>query len=245
MIINNTLDCSSYESIKNSVAKIFRVSPLCLIEVLKSIGVNDGQKDFLVMMYFEVCNRIGMPECNPDVVWFHATRVKDKESFYIHGILPKKMAREKIESILLPLAEGMEKKGDNPLSLSQNAKCTEADEGPFAVLFKDFAIKKIDGNHCYADIPEMIEDIAGQLLGNDLYKLVEKYKEIASSYVVSFLDDTKSRPDALYHALWYLFLVTSGKSELEAVSIANTCFNSGGELISPDKIKKIEACCPF
>jgi hypothetical protein len=245
VFINIFLDCSNYESTKNSVAEIFGIDPVCLIDFLKSISANDDQKDFLVMMYFEMCNRFGMPKCNPDVVWFHGTRVKDKKSFYIHGILPKKMAREKIESVLLPLAEGVEKKGVNPLDLSQAGKCTEADEGPFSVLFKLFSINKIENNHCYADIPEMVEDIAGQLVGENLYKLVEKYKEITSSYVVSFLDDTKTRPDALYHALWFLFLVATGTSELEAVVIANTCFDSGGKLISPDKIKKIEACCPY
>jgi len=232
------LNCSTFETTECSVAAIFGVEPICLIKILKAINPNpayDNPPDFI---YQSVCNELGEPKTEIDVVWFHGTRVVDKESFNQFGILPKSEMKQKIESILLPLAEGLESNGENPFSLSLCGKQTEADEGPFAVLFKDVAIHSPGNHRSFISVPEMVEDIAGTWLGGNFHLLVEKYKEATTPCIVSFVSSINTFP--LRNALWYLHLVATGESEIDAASIANTCFNSRGNRISPENILGIE-----
>lgn len=70
-------------------------------------------------------------------------------------------------ALLLKLTIGLEKTGGNPFSNSFAAKQNITDEGPFAFLIKDAAIHAPGANHRYVEAPELVEDIAGCLLGND------------------------------------------------------------------------------
>lgn len=233
-----TLNCSSFESAKNSVAAIFGTDESRLMSFLAGIQHLPSTDEFTKFIYRKACSEFGEPENHIQTVWFHGTRSTDSESFYKNGLLPKSAAREHVRSILLPLAVGIESVGRNPFALSLAGKQTEGDEGPFAVLIKDAAIYAAGSTHSYIETPEMVEDISGSLLGTNFTLLVNRFQEITKPYVVSFIENANSYE--LRRAVWYLYLIASGESTADAANSANTCFDGMGRIISPKKFEAIE-----
>lgn len=195
-------------------------------------------EEFTNFIFRKICGKFGEPKSHSSTVWFHGTRGVNDKSFYANGLLPKSAAREHVKSILLPLAVGIESAGKNPFALSLAGKQTEADEGPFAVLIKEAAIYATGSTHSYIEAPEMVEDIAASLLGSNFIHLVNRFQEITKPFVVSFVENANSYE--LRHAVWYLYLIASGESAIDAANSANTCFNAMGRIISPERFKAIE-----
>ena len=81
--------------------------------------------------------------------------------------------------------------GSNPFSISLFGKQGNHDEGPFAFLIRDIAIHAPSPNHDYLDAPEMVEDIAGTLLGENYSQLVNRFKETSTPCLVSFISHSK------------------------------------------------------
>jgi hypothetical protein len=233
------LDCSSFESTKNSVIDIFNTSEETLFEILRTVdpfGSNYEPPD--EVLYKNVCAALGVPNCDIDVIWFHGTRVENVDLIHERGLLTKTKAREFIEPRLKELAVGLESFGENPYQLSLSGKDGPHDEGPFAFLIRSVAIYAPASNHNYLDAPELVEDIAGILLGQNCETLVDRFKEITKPCIVSFVAEQKGYE--LSAALWYLKLVVDGDSDLEAANSANTFFDSEGVNIAPDRIQKVE-----
>ena len=234
-----TLDCSTYESAKLSVSQIFNTDETTLIKALKTIKpYQDTTQSPRAHIYQQIQFKLGAPIDEFNIIWFHGTRVDNPTSFYQDGILPKSAVKPKLEATLISLADNLTHLGSNPFSLSLVGKQTEADEGPFAVLFKDVAIYAPGANHSYIEVPEMVEDIAGSLLGESYSLLVERYQKITQPYIVSFVE--QSAGYELPYVLWYLHLVEDGETLVDSASIANTCFNAGGKPIEPKQIHEIE-----
>jgi hypothetical protein len=234
------LDCSSYESTKKSLSEMFHTTERALLSVLVSVD-NDGEIAYGTLeenVYSSVCHTLGEPYDKMEVLWFHGTRVEDENSFYQHGILTKGKVREKLQARLVSLCSGLEQSGSNPFRLSMSGKACINDEGPFAFLIKDVAIKAPGANHNYTEAPEMVQDIAGGLLGKNYSLLVDRFKEVTSPFIVSFTSEPKG--GEVSRALLYLKLIEDGESEIEAGSAANKFFNSHGEAISADRIRNIE-----
>ncbi|USF86382.1 hypothetical protein [Candidatus Endoriftia persephonae] len=233
------LDCSSPESAKKSLCKIFDVTEPEFLTLIRSVKPYDS--DFQPpqdVIYDQTCEQFGAPSSTLKVAWFHGTRVEDHNSFYKHGILPKTAAIKFIEPRLKELAVDLEHSGNNPFSTSLMGKQGEHDEGPFAFLIKDVAIHAPGAHHSYVNAPEMVEDIAGTLLGENFAQLVASYQKITTSYVVTFIADSKGYE--IPYALWYLKLIEDGESEIEAANAANTCFCGDGSIISPEQIQNVE-----
>ncbi len=235
------LDCSSYESVKRSVSEIFSVNGDTLVEMLRAIDKSEALKGCPEDIVFaKVCDAFGVPATDFRILWFHGSRVEEPNSFNEIGIVPKSQAREFLEERLQTLSSDLEFTGSNPFSGSLSGKQAlgEKDEGPFAVLFKDVAIEAPGANGSYHNAPELVEDIAGTLLGSNYDLLVKRYQEISHPCIVSFLDTETD--GELACALWYLCLVEHGELHIEAADIANTCFNAGGLTIAPDSIQAVE-----
>lgn len=233
------LDCSSYESTKKSLLDIFSTTEEKLAAVLQSINpFESSYKPAKEVLYDETCDILGQPKDNISVVWFHGTRTEDDSLFHKFGILTKSEARKFIEPRLIELSEGMESFGSNPFSLSLSGKQGDHDEGPFAFLIRDIAIHAPSPNHNYLDAPEMVEDIAGTLLGENYLQLVNRFKETSAPCLVSFTSESKGYE--LSHALLYLKLVEEGETHFEAASSANTFFDSESVVVSPDRIQSVE-----
>lgn len=233
------LDCSSSESAKKSLCKIFDVAEPDLLKFIRSVKPYDS--DFQPpqdVIYDQICEQFGSPSSLLKVTWFHGTRVEDHNSFYKYGILPKSDVKKFIEPRLKELAIDLKHSGNNPFSTSLMGKQGEHDEGPFAFLIKDVAIHAPGTHHSYVNTPEMIEDIAGILLGENFNQLVSLFQKITTPCVVTFIADSKGYE--IPYALWYLKLTEDGKSKIEAASTANTCFCGDGSIISPKQIQNVE-----
>ena len=122
--------------------------------------------------------------------------------------------------------------------MSISGKQGDHDEGPFAFLMRDIAIHAPSPNHNYLDSPEMVEDFSGTLLGENYSQLVNSFKEISTPCLVSFTSESKGYE--VPQALLYLKLVEDGETHFEAASSANTFFDSGNVIVSPDRIKFVE-----
>lgn len=233
------LDCSNYESTKKSLLDIFSTNEEELAPVLQSINPFESiYKPAEEVLYNEACDILGDPKDNISVVWFHGTRTEDVSLFNKLGILTKSEARKFIEPRLKELSEGMNSFGSNPFLMSISGKQGDHDEGPFAFLIRDVAIHAPSPNHNYLDSPEMVEDIAGALLGENYSQLVDRFKEISDPCLVSFTSEAKGYE--VPKALLYLKLVEDGETHFEAASSANTFFDSENVIISPDRIKSVE-----
>jgi hypothetical protein len=234
------LDCSSYESVKKSLCEIFHTTEDVLLATL-----NDVENDKIINydtlkqnVDSSVREKLGEPDEGIEVLWFHGTRAKDESSFYKHGILTKAKVKERLYSQLISLSSGLEKVGENPFDVSMGGKECVNDEGPFAFLIKVVAISAPGSNGNYTKAPEMVEDIAGSLLGENYVQLVNRFQEVTAPFIVSFL----SKPEGceLSKALFFLKLIEDGETEIEAGSVANIFFNSYGDSISTSKIINIE-----
>lgn len=234
------LDCSSYESVKLSLCDAFNTTEGVLISVLKSVENNESIDYYTLEQNVELIIRekLGEPDRELEVLWFHGTRVEDHNSFYEHGILTKSLVKAQLLSRLSSLASGIERTGSNPFALSMFGKNGAHDEGPFAFLIKTVAIQAPGSNHNYTDAPELVEDIAGTLLGKNYRELVSRFQEITQPYIISFT--AKPRRNEVFKALFFLKLMVDGESELEAGKTANTFFNSNAEVILPHRIKSVE-----
>lgn len=233
------LDCTSCETAKYTVSKILDVAVDNLVTFLLSLDpdsdIYQSPEDFL---YNNVCDKFGDPKINYAVLWFHGTRVENGSVFFDKGLLPKKLVESNMHEKLKAMALDLNKVGHSPFSLSTMGKSGEHDEGPFAVLIKDVAIFSPAPYHNYTDMPEMVEDLSGALLGMNYSILIDRYKEITKPYVVSFLSASKGYE--LPRALWYIWLCLHGEKYIDSAAIANTCFSGDGSIIPPENIVAIE-----
>lgn len=234
------LDCSSYESVKVSLCDIFHTTENVLLSALDDVE-NGEMIDYVTLeknLILSVTQKLGDPDDNVDVLWFHGTRVEDESSFYKSGILPKGKVREGLYSKLKSLCVGLERSGENKFYSSMAGKDLINDEGPFAFLIKNVAVNATGIFHNYTKAPEMVEDIAGCLLGENYSQLVRRFQESTTPFIVSFI--AKPRGCEVPKALVFLKLIKDGASEFEAGSVANTFFDSKGETVAADRILKIE-----
>ena len=195
------LDCTNFDTTKESIANILDTSEDILVHQLNSIRnipYSENPSDYI---YSKVNENFKIPEIIKSV-WFHGTRVEDPEVFRRAGILPKSEVAEAFWKILKSMSNGMIGKGENPFSTSFSFKDNKEHEGPFGVLFRDTVLHPKGFNRSYIDVPEIVEDIAGQLLGENFSILVEKYKTKTRPCIVSFIDDSSDY--TIKNAIWYL-----------------------------------------
>tara|TARA_R110001583_G_scaffold171875_1_gene325630 strand:+ start:466 stop:1143 length:678 start_codon:yes stop_codon:yes gene_type:complete len=215
------LDFSNTKSIEDSVLRSFNNKYPDLVSWVKEIQIPDEknrqEKDDYI--FDLVCNQFGNPVSEYEAVWFHATRVEDSSSFLREGILPTSMAYEKIKSHLIDLSGGLKKYGDYEHSGSSSDKKNDKDEGPFARLFKYVAFSPVGVEGNYLEMPELLQDIAGELLGGNYEQLTARFSKISKSYVISFKDDADMTH--LSRGLYYLNLIGHGYTEVDAADTAN------------------------
>ena len=238
-MLDMILDCSCPESAKKSLSKIFNTTEEQLISAIRSVRQDDSDyQPPQDVIYSYICEIFGAPYGDVKITWFHGTRVEDESLFYKKGILPKSIVRRSLAPRLKELAKDLKHSGENPFSVSLSGKQDPHDEGPFAFLIKDVAIHAPGFTHSYLEAPEMVEDIAGILLGENYSQLVNRFKEITKPFIVSFTSESKGYE--LRYALWYLKLIEDGYTLIDAASAANTCYCSNGKTIPPEKIQNVE-----
>lgn len=237
--MENVLDCSDRRVAMESIASIFGTSVNTLTQVIGSLDTYDNDfvdKDYV---YREVADKFGEPRSPFKAIWFHGTRGHDVRSFYSEGLLPKSEVGPRILDRLTSLSEGLENSGDYPNSLSLSAKQADFDEGPFGFLIRDAVVHSLGFAGNFTQCSELVEDLAGTLLGENYEKLVDRYYEESSPYVVAFKG--KAGVTELKHAVWYLYLTHHRVDILETGGIEMCCFNGGGCAVPPSEIQSIES----
>lgn len=177
--------------------------------------------------------------CLPDfsVVWFHGSRLLRNHTVMSEGLLPHHQAKEQLLPVLKILAEGIERVGGNPFVHSAMSKPTV--EGPFGMLFRDAVAQPsgFSGKYIYA--PELVDDIAGAMLGANYRALTHRFAEMSESSIVHFIAPPTEA--VLPKALRFVYETqVEGIDPVESASSCVTCFDNGGVAISPDRILKIE-----
>jgi|WetSurMetagenome_2_1015567.scaffolds.fasta_scaffold83104_2 hypothetical protein len=232
------LDCSSYDSVLRSLSNIFQVAISDFESLLKSIGSIPRSEEPKSYINQFVLSKISTPLFPISCKWFHATRVIEPNCFLREGIFHKKMIYPKMYTLLLELSNGMANYGENPFIGSINGKNSINDEGPFAFLCKTVATSGYSFNHAYYECPEIVEDISGSLLGNNCSKLIDKFKSLSHPCLVTF--KAKCESYTLESAIYYAYLLITGREELESAEQANTCYDGNGLTVPPADIIQVD-----
>lgn len=236
------LDCSSTETIKESLCKIFDTTEEKLLAVLASVEDDYMKSD--EDLEFDVDNavfdEIGEPKKNVQTLWFHGTRIQgqDKNSFLQRGILPThEIYREKV-ALIDKQSHSLEKNGESGNMGSFSMKPHVNDKGPYAYLFKYILLYNGSKYKNFTQSPEVIEDIAGLKLGKNGGRLVDLLKEESTACIVSFVADCKESD--ILTALMFLKRLQDGKTEPNAIDMLNPVGNFNGLKILPNQIVAIE-----
>ncbi|WP_150125198.1 hypothetical protein [Aquaspirillum sp. LM1] len=255
LTMGHMLDCSTYSSAKKSLAAIFGINEIVLIGFLRSIvestkkqkqQASGPEKILDPNIYQALCGQFGEPKNHTHTKWFHGTRTGDIASFKTQGILTRSRALELLRPILSELAVGLTKTGKNPFEWSSSVKKDNAmHDGPYGFLIKDSVINKHGIFHDFYNRPEAVEEIAGELLGENWELLMQRFQSITKPYVVSFW--AEAGESELADAATYLYDVEDGKDGEDVVTASGKsfgCFNSFGEIVCPSRIVAIDDIPP-
>ena len=233
------LDCSSHESIKESLSSIYNTTEKRLLSVLSSVEYNEDtdiqylkdEIDYLVW------NEIGEPSGDVKTLWFHGTRVQDPKAFWTKGLLPRNEMYEEIAGYLYSLSHGLARFGESRCINGFTTKNDIKDEGPYGALFK-CVITIGRPFHDYTEEPEIVRDLSDMWLGENADQLIKRFKDGTSPYVISFL--VEHEEEDLLKAFLFLKLVEEGVSECNACNLVGAFNNFNGSKIHPNQIMDVE-----
>jgi len=250
-----SLNCSSQETIYQSLSDIFSISLEELFIFIDNCKKEDPscsdrepplhsdqlfinlQADKSISLDYEKTH------------WFHATRVSKDENFS-DGLLPNHIAADKYWAFLYSLVENeisynewqnfkdfiLSSQDDKNARLYQLKTKNIDQTGPFAFLFKDTAFAQPhSGIHSYLTIPESIEDICLCFEERLNIEIREKFKNSTLPCIVEFYDYS-TEVNYLRDALYYIYCINFDFDCLNYFAIAS---NSKGNIIPHDQIISI------
>jgi len=236
---NKILDCSTSNSTICSASALLGVGTNHFQDILKNIGPipdSENEEDYISQKIYSIVKKPTFPKKS---LWFHASRVEQPDTFIKEGILTKNEIYDKIYKFLKNLTQGLKSYGEYPNELSVTGKSCINDEGPYAFLFKNVAIKTPGFNHSYSETPELVEDIAGVLLGENYTQLVSKFQSVTVPCIVTFLASIDEW--SFNKVLRYAYLVAIGNKSLMAADAVKAYYNGYGLFVPPSDILKVEA----
>lgn len=247
------LDCSSLSTTYASLESLLEMDRAQIREKLRHYSVEDflardqvrpgTPLPDLVLDYVTA----GAPTWSPDfVTWFHATRVLPSTSFS-EGLLPLPQRVEPTRALLQSLIPSCLGNGFKPSSDWSNGRDQggkahglkmglHRDWGPDAFLVRDAIFRRDPLFHDYLNLPELVEDLAGILVGDRRPELLECFRAVTRPCIVTFRSH-KPRPDTVRPALYYAY---SAEWRLEFGIEANTCYSGDGDAISAEDILDVE-----
>lgn len=231
------LNCETPTSAVNSLAEILGIAPNALLNDLSRVEIQPDDRDGDVEQ--KLAKRFLGDIASKDfsVVWFHGTRLRKIHTLESEGLLPSHMVRSRLREYLISLCDGLERKGSSPSGTSSAFKPQV--EGPFGMLCHAAAANPMGYNGPYICAPELVEDIAGALLGENCDALISRFKQETNPHVVHFVG--KPTDAVLRQALRYVYETNiEGQDNDESANGATTCFDGGGTIVPPNMILKIE-----
>lgn len=246
------LDCETFDSTLQSLAKVFKCSPAALRHFLASPEIGSHyEKHFYEMPEFDtylyqvVGAKLGAAHLPDAVYWFHTTRVLPGTTF-AEGILPLGHVLPKLKSILVEAVDDVDAKERLRAALDKNAigdfhyQSKTGDElhwGPYAILVRDVAFSTEQlGQHDYLGMPEIIEDICNGIegIGAAIFRTFERKLRPA---IVKFRAETDNHDRCVAIALCYVrSVLLEGGPEGSAVY----CFDGEGVAVAAADIVKVE-----
>lgn len=247
------LNCSTIETANQSIVNILNISEkqlqeeLCRIKSvieLEKIYIKDIENlnDFIKIIKIITHNDsplnsiLSKTEYLAYGLWFHSTRTHDSEKIREKGLFPTSRIKSDLKKFLENLSHGLTSFGiyKNQAGASMKIAMGKEDDGPHA-----FLLKRLDCENNFLEIPEIIEDIAGEILGEQSDLLVERYKKISKPCFVIFFAPI-SQDDFLAAFLW-IFLIFHNQPEEHLISeIKARNFNGKGSPVPPNDIYDIE-----
>lgn len=231
------LNCETPVSALHSLAGILTTTPETLLEELRAVEI--GYDDLTGDVEQKLADRLLASRTLPSfsVRWFHGTRLHQNHTLMTDGLLPAHMMQGRLRDCLQSLCEGLERRGDSPVGASKIFK--PQNEGPFGMLCRTAVVSPAGLNGHYICRPELVDDIAGELLGENYRALTARFSRESAPCVIHFAGAPKAT--TLGRALRYVYeTLIEGRDDIESAASACEYFDGGGEHVSPDMILKIE-----
>jgi hypothetical protein len=248
-----TLDCHNVDSALTSLAGLLSVDERGLKAALMDLSPtafeaslrHAGQRSSTVL-WDRIVGK-GTPPPLPAIIhWFHATRVLPGTDF-CEGIQPLVARLPIIESFLAtletqiscePLPQDSSPRFWREQGGFQYSLKTESSAhwGPFAFLVRDAIVQRCSLTHDYLGCPEIVEDLAGIMVGENAPRLIDQFRRMTRPCIVKFRS-SEPRDDVAEVALLYCYSTLWGQRQ--GIS-TNTCFDAGGQAIPSTDIVGIE-----
>lgn len=253
MTANLILDCESFDTAVDSLAKVFRTEPdrlkwLLAREELSTHYESHAQdllsfKDYL----FEVVeHHFGSPLSLDAVCWFHTTRVLAGTTFS-EGILPLNAALPQLKAMLIEAVDDVSVKEQLQAALTSSGVAdshyfTKTNNsmhwGPYAILVREVAFCADEaGQHDYLGMPEIIEDICNGFFKTSGVALTEVFSKKLKPAIVKFTSTDNCDDLCISTALSYVYSI------IQHVAPSATwafCFDGKTTPVAPENILKIE-----
>lgn len=231
------LNCETSDVALNSLEKILGVVPGTLLDRMRSakIDVNDQADEVEEKLATQFLpETVGLEF---SVCWFHGTRLHRSHTLLTEGLLPMHIVEPRLRSLLQTLSAGLERRGSSRFATSKAFKPVH--EGPFGMLCRTAVVRPAGLNGSYIFRPELVDDIAGELLGENFRSLTDRFASESDPCVVHFVGSPTE--STLKKALRYVYETQiEGCDDIESAASSNSCFDGGGEIIAPNRIIKIE-----
>ena len=231
------INCENSLTALNSLAQVFSMAPSEVVEGMLELNCAcDVEASVLEkLLQSKFCENV--KNLDFKVVWFHGTRLLREHTIYSEGLLPAYMMKDRVYNQLCTLVGDIDRIGANPFGGSYASK--PAKEGPFGVLFRDVALTPMGGNGCFFGGPELVEDLAGEMLGANQFELVNRFKKMTSPCVVHFIGSPTE--NTLKRVLRFVYETqVEGRDCIISANSCTTCFDGEGYPVLPSDICKIE-----
>lgn len=231
------LTCETPASALQSLANILTTTPETLLEELRAVEI--GCDDLIGDVEQKLADRLLVSRTLPSftVRWFHGTRLHQNHTLMTDGLLPAHMMKGRLRDCLQSLCEDLERRGDSPVGASKSFK--PQNEGPFGMLCRTAVVSPAGLNGRYICRPELVDDIAGELLGENYRALTERFSIESTPCVIHFAGLPKAT--TLARALRYVYeTLIEGLDDIESAASSCEYFDGGGVPVPPDRILQIE-----
>jgi hypothetical protein len=237
------LVCKNPVTALESIAPILRCAPQELLSSLRQLDIT--AQDCNHDIELKIANRFLCTGNFEDfeALGFHGTRLGSSHSILVDGLLPTSQVKSKLRDYLRQLGVGLTKIGVSPVGGSYAMKNSgnHIDEGPFGLLFYEGAAHPSGLNGRYIDSPELIVDLAGEMLGENSIHLINRFKEESHPHIVHLRFSPPDKTKTLSRALLYTYLThVDGQNSCDVANSNPHCFDGNGVAIPPENIIEIE-----
>lgn len=234
------LDATTKDTALKSLSQYLGIEATQLSQIFKELQIpkTSNPSEYL-LEYIE--SEFSPTQKRVEGVFFHASRVRSTQTFWDAGIRTKSDIQEELYSYLQELSKDIPHDGEykSGMSISERESFGELDEGPFAYLLRDESFSNRAGDRDYTHMPELVQDIAGELCGENNYqRLLDKFTHNTIPCVVHFQQSFTD--DEVGKFIYFVYLNCQGYELSESIDLAKHQYNSQGSPIAADHILKVE-----